>query len=108
MSEIEIIKEEPITLIGINLLLEKIKKRDKEINERAVKTQEYVNKVTKKADKDVKEKLEKAGIARLKSKHITKIIDLQPKDIDSIKALFTSEPITLKQEEFNKILECLK
>ena len=31
-----------------------------------------------------------------------------PKDTDSIKALFTGESVTLKQEDLQKVLECLK
>ena len=58
--------------------------------------------------KELRSKLEKASIARLKDKHITKIIEIKPKDIESIKVLFASETIPLKQEELQKILECLK
>ncbi len=111
MSEIEIVNEEPITLSETASILEKIKKRDKDVNERGIKTVEYIAKITKKTEKEVKEireKINKAEIPRLKSKHIVKIIDIMPKDIDSLKTLFTSEPITLKQEELNKVLECLK
>ncbi len=95
----------------VNVILEKIKKRDKELIERATKTHEYINKITKTSDKEIKElktKLEKSDIARLKPKHITKIIDIMPNDMDSLKTLFASEPITLKQEDLSKILECLK
>ena len=38
MSEINLIKEEPITMAEVNVILEKIKKRDKELIERATKT----------------------------------------------------------------------
>ena len=111
MSQIEIIQETSITLVETNILLEKIYKRDKELSERAKKTQEYINKITKKSEKDVKEikeMIKKADITRLKEKHITKIIDIMHKDIDSLKTIFANEPMTLKQEELNKIIECLK
>ena len=94
MSEIEIIKEIPITLLETKAILEKIEKRDKELNEKAVKTKEYINKVTKKIEiKEIKKKIEKLGITRLKPRHIAKIIDLMPQDTETLKALFT-----LKQE----------
>ena len=111
MSEIEIIKETPISLVETNVILEKIKKKDKDLDEKQQKTQEYIHKLTKLTEKEVKEvkkKLEGIDLQRLKTKHITKIIDVMPQDMDSLKALFTSEPMTLKQEELNKILECLK
>ena len=111
MSEIEIIKETPISLPEVRAILEKIEKKLKEPAERIVKTKEYIDKVTKKTEKDAKEiktKLEKAEIARLREKHIAKIIDIWPKDPDSVKTLFAGEPITLKQEDIKKIIECLK
>ncbi len=111
MSDILILNEKPLSLVETNKILEKIKKRDKEVSDRVKKTMEYINKITKlneKEAKEIEEKLEKVGITRLKQKHIVKIIDIIPKDIDSLKALFVSEPLTLKQEELGKILECIK
>ena len=111
MSEIETIEEKPVTLTDVKMLLEKIEKRDKELNEKAKKTVEYVNKINKKTEKDIKEvrsKLDKLDMIRLKGRHIVKIMDIMPYDADSLKALFSSEPITLKQEDIQKILECLK
>jgi len=109
MSEIEIAKEEPLTIGEVRTLLEKIEKRDKELSEKATKTKEYINKITKYTEKDVKdikEKFEEIGITKLKPRHITKIIDIVPRDPESVKALFSSEPITLKPEELIKIIEC--
>mgnify|MGYP001598286825 FL=1 len=111
MSEIEIKKEEPLTAVEARTIIEKIEKRDKELSERMRRTQEYINKISKISDKEVgeiKNKVEKANIGRLKQKHIAKIVDIMPKDTETVKALFTSEPITLKDEEIKKIIECLK
>ena len=111
MPEIETIKEKALSLVEVNSLLDKIKKRDKELGQKGQKTQEYINKMVKideKKAKEIKSKLEKTELQRLKQKHIVKIIDVMPKDVDSLKSLFASEPITLKQEELIKILECLK
>ena len=111
MSEIKIINETPLSLVETKVILEKIEQRDKELSEKAIKTKEHINRLTKKTEKDFKElksKLENASISRLKDKHIAKIIEIKPNDIESIKALFASEPITLKQEDLQKILECLK
>lgn len=111
MSEIEIINERSITMVETNSVINKLKKRDKDINERIKKTEEYINKMIKLNEKEIveiKKKLDAANISRLKEKHIVKIIDTMPMDIDSLKTLFANEPITLKQEEMNKLLECLK
>lgn len=111
MSELKIINETPISIVETREFLEKIEKRDKELSEKATKTKEHINKITKKTPKDIKEikkKLEAAGIARLKPRQIVKLLDIYPKDTDTIKTIFTSESITLKQEDINKILECFK
>lgn len=112
MPEIKISNEEPVTLVETRTTLDKIEKRDGSLRERAIKTKEYINMFTKKTtDKEVselKKKLESADIGRLKPRHIIKIIDIMPKDIDSLKTLFASESITLKQEDLKKVLECLK
>ncbi|MFH1592611.1 MAG: hypothetical protein ABIB47_04570 [Candidatus Woesearchaeota archaeon] len=109
MAEIEVISEEPLTLVEAKIALEKIEKRDKELSERSKKTMEYVNKVAKKSLQDVKGlKKELEGVGRLKPKHIAKIIDVYPKDIDSLKVVISGENIALKQEDLQRILECLK
>ena len=111
MGRIEIIEEKPLTLIETKELLLKIEKRDKEISTRIQKTKEYLNKfakLTKKEVKELKEKLLKLNITRLKEKTIAKIIDLQPNDIDSLRTILTAENLTLKQEDLQKIIECFK
>ncbi|MBL7147428.1 MAG: hypothetical protein ISS82_01230 [Nanoarchaeota archaeon] len=111
MSNIELLSENPKTMVEITDLLDKTKKRDKELTPRGVKTQNYISKFTKLNLKQVitlRENINKLGISRLKEKNINKIIDIQPKDIDSIKSILGSENITLKQEDLTKILEIMK
>ncbi|MDP4012061.1 MAG: hypothetical protein Q8R00_00435 [Candidatus Nanoarchaeia archaeon] len=109
MGEIEIIQEKALTLNELKTKLEEVKKRDKELNFRASKTLEYLGlTVEKKQKTDFKKIIEDLGIQRLKDRHIAKIADLQPKDLESIKTLFIGENLTIKQEDMQRILECLK
>ena len=111
MSNLEIIEEEPLTMVDVKEELIKIEKREKELTVRASKANEYLTKfvkIDKKTSDDLKEKLHKLEILRLKDKHITKIIDVQPEDIDSLKALFAGDNLTFKQEELEKVLACIK
>jgi DNA-directed RNA polymerase subunit F len=111
MGRIEIINEKPLTLAETKELIEKIEKRDKEISTRTQKTKEYVNKFAKLSIKEVNElktKLLNLNLTRLKEKAIAKIIDIYPKDLDSLRTILTSENLTLKQEDLQKIIECLK
>lgn len=111
MGRIEIIEEKALTLTEAKELISKIEKRDKEISIRSQKTKEYLNKfakLDKKEIKELKEKLLKLNITRLKEKTIAKLIDIQPKDMDSLRTILTAENLTLKQEDLQKIIECLK
>lgn len=110
MGELELQEEQALTMVDVKEELEKIEKRDKELTARAIKTKEYLNKfikLDKKKSDDMKKKLQELGIARLKDKYIVKIIDIKPRDIDSLKVVFAGE-IDLKQEEMQKVLECIK
>ena len=105
MSEIKILKEEPLTFPEVKAILEKRE------GTRIKKTKDYINRFTKLTTKQVqelKDKINKLGITRLKDKTTAKIIDLQPKDSDSLKMILSQENLTVKQEDLQKILECLK
>jgi len=111
MSNIELLKEEPKTMVEIKEILSNIKKRDKELTPRGIKTHDYISKFTKLTLKQVEElrdKINKLEMSRLKEKHINKIIDIQPKDVDSLKSILNSENLTLKQEDLIKIFEIIK
>ncbi len=111
MTDVELTNETPISLVEMREDLMKLKKRDKELNFRANKTLEYLTKITKSNLKEVlelKDKLGKLDIGRLKEKYIIKIVDILPKDLDSLRAVFAGEGVTLKQEDLNKILETVK
>ena len=75
-----------------------------------MKTYDYIKKFLKddKKVKDIKEKLSGVNVGRLKERHINKIIDVRPRNIDEIKAILSGENLTLKQEDLNKILEAIK
>ena len=90
---------------------EYIKKRDKELNEKTQKTQDYLNKFVKLKEKEalkLKDEVTNLKIPRLKDKHIIKIIDVIPKDMDSLKLIFSAENITIKQEDLQRILDAIK
>ena len=109
MAELEVIKESPITMVELKDKLTNIKKNH-ELSFRANKTLEYLNSFVKSKSKEaeeLKKKLQSLDIIRLKETHIAKIIDLQPKDIESLKAIFASENITLRPEDLKRVLECM-
>ncbi len=106
MPKIKVMDERPITLAEVKVIL---KKNERPLS-KGVSTLEYLKKIPiLKEDKakELIEKLKKLEITRLKDKHIVKIVDIMPKDMDSLKMLL-SEDISLKQEELQKILDTIK
>lgn len=111
MAEIQIINETPLALYGLKERLAEIKKRDKELSFRGKKAEEYLNVVVKSKEKklnELKEQLTRLEISRLKISQIIKIVDILPKDMDSLKIIFSGEATTLKLEDMTKILDTVK
>ena len=98
MANLEIINETSLSMQDLKDKLDKVKKRDGDLNPRGIKTYDYISRFVKKDAKKLKENLGKLGILRLKDKHINKIVDILPKDIDSLKSILSGENLTLKQE----------
>ena len=108
MPEFQLLKGTPISMKELKDALGKIKKREKELNFRANKTEEYLNQfVTMKKDKELIEALEKLKIPRLKEQHIKKIIDLMPKTVDELKVIVQGYPITISNDNLKKIADTI-
>lgn len=110
MPDMEILNERPITANEVLAKLEEISKKQ-ELNARAAKTKEHLNIFIELKIEQVKElqkKLESLDIPRLKDRHIVKIINMMPNDIDQLRILFLGETISLKQEDLTKIIEVVK
>lgn len=111
MPIIEMINERPLTMAELKHKLAEIEKRDGELNFRSKKAKEYLDQFTQLKPIEItkiKENIAKLDISRLRDKHIAKIIDINPKDIDGLKITLSGENLTLKPEELNKIFEALK
>ncbi|MEK6933216.1 MAG: hypothetical protein AABW56_05510 [Nanoarchaeota archaeon] len=111
MSNLQIINETPLTMAELKERLDDVKKRDKELTDKANKTHDYLNKfATLKAREalKLKEEIMKLNIPRIKEKQVIKVIDVMPKDIESLKLVFAAENITIKQEDLQKILDIIK
>ncbi|MBI2110524.1 hypothetical protein HYT51_01975 [Candidatus Woesearchaeota archaeon] len=111
MPDLEILSEKPLSLEEMKKNIEEIKKRDKELNFRTKKTEEYLHVMTKtkcKKPEELKKELEALDILRLKPKHIAKLLDTLPQDLDSLRMIFSGETLALKQEDLPKIIELIK
>lgn len=101
-----IVEETPISMAEMKNELTKIKKRDKDLNFRSNKTDEYLKQFTlvdAKTAKEISEKIEALDIPRLKDIHIKKIVDIMPGTPDEVKAVLEAYPITINSENIKKI-----
>ena len=108
MANLEIINEISLSMQELKGKLDQVKKRDKDLNPRGIKTYDYITRIVKKDSSKLKENLSKLGVLRLKDKHINKIVDILPKDMDELKSILSGENLTLKQEDLDKIVETIK
>ena len=107
----EIVNEKPINISELREELNRIKKRDGELNYRAGKTLEYLGlfvKIDAKTAKDIAQKIEKLGIPRLKDIHVQKIIDLLPSSVDELKMILQGYTLTINNDNAKKIVDTLK
>lgn len=105
---VKLISETPITMAELKEDLKKIKERDKELNFRANKTEEYLNMFsTLDADKarELSDKIKKLDIPRLKDEHITKIVDLLPVSAEEVKSILQGYTVTVNNDNLKKIAE---
>ena len=99
-----------MSLFELKEELSKIKKRDKELNFRANKVEEYLNQFVHIKDKqyqEIVEKINKLQIPRLKEQHIYKIIDLMPETVEDLKIILQGYTITVNNENMKKIVDTI-
>lgn len=108
MADIQVISETPINSYQLKKELERIKKRDNELNFRAARTEEYLNQVAVHKDADeLFDKIMKLNIPRLKEHHIHKIIDIAPATLNELKVVLQSYTITINSESMKKIVDAI-
>ena len=108
MGDMQIVSETPINIYQLKKELEAVKKRDKELNFRANRTEEYLNQIMtiKNAD-ELFDKIAKLNIPRLKENHISKIIDIMPTTSNELKTVLQGYIITINNESIKKIVDLL-
>ena len=111
MVKPEIIKETPIAMAELKGEIEKIKKKTEKLKFRAEKTEEYFNQfasIDEKKSLELKEKLAKMGIPRLKEEHIIKIVDLMPVSVEELKSILHAYTVTITNDNMKKIVDAVK
>lgn len=102
----EIVEKRPVSLPEMEKHVQEMKKRDKELNFRSKKVEEYLKNVPKSKEYETLTKeLGEIGISRLNEKHIALIVNILPVDLDSLRTVLSGENITLKDDDLKKIVE---
>ncbi len=110
MVDIEILEQKPMMLVEVNEKLNSIRSDKKGLNFRAEKVHSYVHEfatLKKKEAQELYEKLKALNMIKLRERHIVKIIDIMPRDSESLKMLFAGEATSLKQDELKRILDVI-
>ena len=108
MTDMQIVSETSMSMYQLKKELEKIKKRDSELNFRANRTEEYLHQIaTLKNSEELFEKIMKLNIPRLKEQHIHKIIDVAPTTVNDLKVVLQGYTITLNNESMKKIVDTI-
>ena len=107
MADMQIVSESPINVYQLKKELERIKKRDNELNFRANKTEEYLHQTASdvKSAEELFDKIVKLGIPRLREHHVHKITDLMPTTVNDLKTVLQGYPITVNNESMKKIVD---
>ena len=111
MPNPKLIEENPVTLVDLKADLEKIEKRDKELNYRANKAKEYIHNfvdLTTEKKEELQKKLIALDMVRLKEVHIIKIIDFLPKDVDDLKVILQAYTVNMPKKDMESIIAIVK
>lgn len=108
MTNVQLISEIPINTYQLKKDLDRIKKRDNELNFRSAKTEDYINQIaTLKHADELFSKIMHLNIPRLKEQHISKIIDIAPTTPNELKVVLQSYTITVSNESIKKIVDTI-
>lgn len=108
MADTQLISEIPIDIYNLKSELERIKARDKELNFRSNRVEEYLHQVAvHKNANELFEKLSKLNIPRLKEQHIHKIIDIAPTTVNELKVVLQGYTITVNNDMMKKIVDAI-
>ncbi|MBI5389711.1 hypothetical protein HZB01_05030 [Candidatus Woesearchaeota archaeon] len=107
----QIIASVPVSMATVKANLETIKARDKELNFRATKTEEYLASfvtLTEKKATELYKKIEELNVPRLKDAHIVKIVDILPTTPEQLKAVLQGYTLTVSNDNIKKIVGTVK
>ncbi len=111
MAAPQFIEETPLSLVEVKIILEKIGNRDEEMSYLSNKAKEYLDNfviLSPEQKTELSKKLVNLKLTRLKEEHICKFIDFLPKDLDELKVVLQSYPLSLSKKDQEAITGVVK
>ena len=112
MSAPEFVEEKTVSLVDAKRYLEKIEKRDLELNYRSNKTKEFLDifatVLSNNQADELRQKLIDLKLTRLREDHITKIIDFLPVDVEQLKVVLQAYPLSMPKKDQDMITDVVK
>src|SRR3989344_8444560 len=107
----QFVSEAPLALSEVKATLHSLEKRDGSLNfltNKAKEQQELFVSLSVEKKNALYAKLSGLNLTRLKEEHFCKIIDFLPKNMDELKVVLQSYPISLPKNDQESIVEALK
>ena len=104
ISDFEIVEEKFLSLAEVVSMLEKIEEPT-EKQKKSLKHAKTFSKLKKEDSENLRKELEDMELRKLKDKHIAKIINLLPGDIEGLKFVLEDSLTAFTDEELQKILD---
>ena len=111
MTNPEFVEENTVCLTDVKEIIDKVEKRDKELNYRSNKAKEFLESfpvLSKAKREELKKKLVGLDLTRLKEEYINKIIDYPPQDVNDLKVVLLAYPLSLPKKDQDSIIGAVK
>ena len=106
------VEENTLSLQEVKSILNKVAKRDTELNYRSNKAKEFVenfaNSLNEKQKDELLEKLKGLGLTRLREEHMKKIIDFLPTTVDDLRSVLQAYPLSMPKKDQESIVKVVK
>ncbi len=102
----QFISETPLSLADVKAAVDTLHKRDQELNFFTNKVKEYLEHfqpLSEKKREELYAKLAGLNLTRLKEEQFCKIIDFLPKNLDELKVVLQSYPLSLSKKDQESI-----
>jgi DNA-directed RNA polymerase subunit F len=104
----EILEKSPMNLVDVREELERIRKRDGDLDIRGNKTDEHAkafSTLSQKEANELFEKITKLAIPRFKDIHVQKVIDMLPANVGQLKLVLQGFSVSVTAENMKKIVD---